>query len=184
MTPERRTTILRIISLLAVVAISVFIFSIRHQTRMLLALGYPGIFVISILANATVLLPAPGVAMVFTMGASPLFNPFWIGIIAGVGSAIGELSSYMAGFSGQAVIENSAIYNKVHPYISKYGAATIFVLAAVPNPFFDLGGIAAGALKMPVRIFLTWCTLGKIIKMLAFAYAGAYSVHWVFKFMH
>lgn len=183
MTPERRTTILRIISLLAVVAISVFIFSIRHQTKALVALGYPGIFVISIMANATVLLPAPGVAVVFAMGGSRVFNPLILGVVAGVGSALGELSGYLAGFSGQAVIERGGIYDAIHPYIQKYGAVTIFVLAAIPNPFFDLGGIAAGALKMPIRTFLTWCILGKIIKMLIFAYAGAYSVGWLFNLM-
>ena len=181
MTPERRTTILRIISLLAVIAISVWIFSIRDKASELAAFGYPGIFIISILANATVLLPAPGVMVVFTMGG--IFNPLIVGIVAGVGSAIGELSGYMAGYSGQAVIERGNIYDRIHPFINKYGAATIFVLAAVPNPFFDLGGIAAGALKMPVRTFLTWCILGKIIKMLIFAYAGAYSIDWLINFM-
>jgi membrane protein YqaA with SNARE-associated domain len=184
MTSGRRTTILRIVSLLAVIAISIFVFSIRHQTRMLIALGYPGIFIISVLANATVLLPAPGVAVVFTMGTSPLFNPFFIGIIAGVGSAIGELSGYLAGFSGQVVVERGAVYDKIDPYMKKFGAATIFVMAAIPNPFFDLAGIAAGALKMPVRTFLIACVTGKIIKMLFFAYAGAYSMHWVFKFLN
>jgi len=181
MTPERRTTILRIVSLLAVIAISVWIFSIRDKASELAAFGYPGIFIISILANATVLLPAPGVMVVFTMGG--IFNPLIVGIVAGVGSAIGELSGYMAGYSGQAVIERGNIYDRIHPFINKYGAATIFVLAAVPNPFFDLGGIAAGALKMPVRTFLTWCILGKIIKMLIFAYAGAYSIDWLINFM-
>lgn len=181
MTPERRTTILRIISFLAVVAISVWIFSIRDKASELAAFGYPGIFVISILANATVILPAPGVAVVFAMGG--IFNPLIVGIVAGVGSALGELSGYLAGYSGQAVIERGGIYDKIHPYIEKYGAATIFVLAAIPNPFFDLGGIAAGALKMPIRIFLIWCILGKIIKMLVFAYAGAYSIDWIYKFM-
>ena len=181
MTPERRTAILRIVSLLAVIAISVWIFSIRDKASELAAFGYPGIFIISILANATVLLPAPGVMVVFTMGS--IFNPLIVGIVAGVGSAIGELSGYMAGYSGQSVIERGHIYDRIHPYINKYGAATIFVLAAVPNPFFDLGGVAAGALKMPVRTFLTWCILGKIIKMLIFAYAGAYSIDWLFNFM-
>jgi membrane protein YqaA with SNARE-associated domain len=181
MTPERRTTILRILSLLAVVAISVWIFSIRDKASELAAFGYPGIFIISILANATVILPAPGVAVVFAMGG--IFNPLIVGIVAGVGSAIGELSGYMAGYSGQAVVERGKIYDRIHPFITKYGAATIFVLAAIPNPFFDFGGIAAGALKMPVRTFLTWCILGKIVKMLLFAYAGAYSIDWLFKFM-
>jgi membrane protein YqaA with SNARE-associated domain len=181
MTPERRTTILRIISFLAVVAISVWIYSIRDKASELAAFGYPGIFIISMLANATVILPAPGVAVVFTMGG--VFNPLIVGIVAGVGSALGELSGYLAGYSGQAVVERGGIYDKIQPYIKKYGAATIFVLAAIPNPFFDLGGIAAGALKMPVRTFLTWCILGKIVKMLVFAYAGAYSIGWISEFM-
>jgi hypothetical protein len=34
-----------------------------------------------------------------------------------------------------------------------------------------------------VRTFLLWCILGKIVKMLAFAYAGAYSINWVFRFL-
>ena len=80
MTSERRTTILRIISLLAVVAISIWIYTIRNQASELAAFGYPGIFIISILANATVLLPAPGVAVVFTMGG--ILNPFILGIVA------------------------------------------------------------------------------------------------------
>ncbi len=181
MSTERRTTFFRVLSLLAVIAISVWIFSIRDKASELAAFGYPGIFVISILANATVLLPAPGVAVVFAMGG--IFNPLIVGVVAGVGSGIGELSGYLAGYSGQAVIERGNIYNKIHPYIEKYGSATIFILAAIPNPFFDLGGIAAGVLKMPVGKFLIWCILGKIIKMLIFAYAGAYSIEWLFQFL-
>lgn len=181
MTPERRTTLLRILSFLAVVAISVWVFSIRDKASELAAFGYPGIFFISLLANATVILPAPGVAVVFAMGG--VFNPLIVGVVAGIGSGLGEISGYLAGYSGQAVIERGGIYDKIHPYIEKYGPATLFVLAAIPNPFFDLGGIAAGALKMPVRTFLLWCILGKIVKMLMFAYAGAYSIDWIYQFM-
>jgi len=182
MTAKQRTTILRVISLLAVIAISVWIFSIRNKASELAVYGYPGIFIISILANATVFLPAPGVAVVFAMGG--VFNPLFVGIVAGVGSALGELSGYMAGFSGQTVIERGNIYNKIHPFMERYGPATVFFLATIPNPFFDLGGIAAGALKMPVKTFLIWCILGKIIKMMVFAYAGAYSIDWLYKFIN
>jgi membrane protein YqaA with SNARE-associated domain len=48
----------------------------------------------------------------------------------------------------------------------------IFGLAAIPNPFFDFAGIAAGALRFPVWQFLFWSFLGKTVKMLFFAYAG------------
>ena len=176
-----RLNILRILALLAVIGISVYIFTIRDQAERLSAYGYPGIFIISILANATILLPAPGVAVVFAMGS--VFNPFFVGVVAGTGAAIGEISAYMAGFSGQGVIENIKLYDRVTSWMQHYGAFTILLLAAIPNPFFDLAGMAAGALKMPVRKFVFWCVIGKIIKMLIFAYTGAYSLNWLSGFM-
>ena len=48
----------------------------------------------------------------------------------------------------------------------------VLILAIIPNPAFDMVGIFAGALKMPLWRFLLWCWLGKIIKMMAFAYGG------------
>jgi membrane protein YqaA with SNARE-associated domain len=181
MKPTHRTTLLRVLSLLAVIGISIWIFSIRDKAEELAVYGYPGIFIIALLANATVLLPAPGVAVVFAMGA--VFNPFIVGIVSGVGSGLGELSSYLLGYSGQAVVENTTLYNRILPWMQRYAPATIFILAAIPNPFFDLAGIASGILKIPARIFLFWCIAGKIIKMLIFAYAGAYSVDWLFKYL-
>jgi len=55
----------RIFVLLAVIAITVFVFSIRDQAEELAAYGYPGIFLLSILANATLILPAPSIALTF-----------------------------------------------------------------------------------------------------------------------
>ena len=168
---------LRVLILLIVIGISVYIFMIRDQAEKFAAYGYPGIFLISILANATIIIPAPGIAIVFAMGV--IFNPFIVGLVAGAGAAIGELSGYMAGFSGQMIAEKTKIYQRIETWMDKYGVLTIFVLAAIPNPFFDLAGMSAGALKMPLQKFLVACVLGKIIKMLIFAYAGAYSINWL-----
>ncbi len=168
---------MRTASLLAVIALSVYIFMIRDQAQKYAEYGYPGIFIISFLANATVLLPAPGVAIIFAMGS--VFNPLFVGLVAGAGATLGELSGYMAGFSGQGIVEHIHLYNRIEGWMQRYGALTIFLLAAIPNPFFDLAGMAAGALKMPIQKFLFWCLLGKIIKMLIFAYAGAYSINWL-----
>ncbi len=173
--------LLRLLILLAVIAISVYIFMIRDQAGKFAAYGYPGIFFISILANATLLLPAPGVAIVFAMGS--VFSPFWIGIVAGAGSTIGELSGYLAGFSGQAIAQRTKVYERIEYWMQRYGTLTIFVLAAIPNPFFDLGGMAAGVLKMPIHKFLLACLLGKVIKMWIFAYSGAYSINWLVNLM-
>lgn len=171
LTPERRLTLARILALFVVIALSIFVFSIRDQAEQLAIYGYPGIFILSFLAYATVLLPAPGVAVVFTMGS--VFNPIGVAIAAGTGAALGELSGYLAGFSGQAVVERVEIYDRLTSWMKRYGSLTVLVLAAIPNPFFDLAGVAAGSLKMHVVRFFIWCWIGEVIKMAIFAFAGA-----------
>lgn len=168
--------ILRILAIVAVIGITVYIYGIRDRVEDFAAYGYPGIFIIAMLANATVFLPAPGIAVVFAMGS--IFNPIGVALAAGTGGAIGELSGYLTGFSGQAVIENTKIYDRVSPWVQKYGVWAILVLAAIPNPFFDLAGIAAGVAKIPVWKFLLFCWIGQLIKMAMFAFAGAYSIDW------
>lgn len=174
------TAILRILAILVVIGITVYVYSIRDHVKEFAAYGYPGIFLITLLANATVFLPAPGVAVVFAMGG--VFNPLGVTFAAGAGGALGELTGYLAGYGGQAAVENAAIYNRILPWVKKYGAWVILVLAAIPNPFFDLAGIAAGITKIPLWKFLLACWIGQTIKMGMFAFAGAFSINWFTKF--
>jgi len=154
-----------------VIGISVYIYSIRDQAAELAGYGYLGIFIVSFMAYATVLLPAPGIWLVFTMGA--FFPPFGVALAAGAGAALGEMSGYLFGFSGQGVMERAKVYDRLTHWMSKNGPLTVFFLAAIPNPFFDLAGVAAGALKMRVPTFLLWVWLGETTKMMVFAYAGS-----------
>lgn len=172
--PPVGLTLVRIGAFLVVVGITVYIFTIRENIEQYAAYGYPGIFAIALLTNATVLLPAPGVAVVYAMGA--VFNPLWVAVAAGTGGALGELSGYLAGFSGQAVVERNELYRRVLPWVHRYGPWAILMLAAIPNPFFDTAGIIAGITKMPVWSFLLACWGGQLIKMGMFAFAGAYSL--------
>ena len=167
---KKRMNIIRGVVLLFVIALTVVLVIYRNELQTLQAYGYPGVFLFSILANATILIPVPGVVFTSAMGA--VFSPFWVSIAAGSGAALGELSGYLAGFSGQAVVENSQRYKRVIRWMEKYGDITILLLAFIPNPLFDLAGMVAGILKMPVWKFLIYCVIGKILKMMMFAYAG------------
>jgi membrane protein YqaA with SNARE-associated domain len=166
-----KLTVLRIFALLFVLGVTVGIYLFRHQVRHLEMLGYPGIFLLSILSSATILLPVPGVLLTSVMGV--VFNPFWVAIAAGLGAALGELSGYLAGFSGQGIVERAAFHDKLVGWMRRFGPLTIVVLAFIPNPLFDMAGMVAGALKMPLWIFLICTIIGKIGKMMVFAYGGA-----------
>ena len=73
------------------------------------------------------------------------------------------------------------MYQTLEKWTLRYGGWTILLLAALPNPFFDVAGAAAGVLRMPVATFLLWAWIGKTFKMLAVAYGGALSADWVLR---
>ncbi|MHC1784015.1 MAG: VTT domain-containing protein [Anaerolineaceae bacterium] len=173
---ENRSTLMRVGTLVLVLALTTLLFIFRNKISHLGVYGYPGIFVISILANATIIIPLPGVAITSAMGA--VFNPFWVAVAAGLGAGIGETSGYLAGMSSRETIQKSERMRRITGWMEKYGGLTILVLAFIPNPAFDLAGIAAGALKIPFYQFLTWTCVGKILKMLMFAYGGAALTYW------
>ncbi|MGA9532400.1 MAG: VTT domain-containing protein [Anaerolineales bacterium] len=177
-----RLRLVRVLSVVAVIALSLFLFSIRDRASQLAGYGYPGIFLLSILTNATLILPMPGVAITFAAGA--VFNPLGGGVAAGLGSTLGELTGYLAGFGGQGVLENTPLYDRLEGWTERYGQWAILVLALVPNPLFDLAGAAAGALRMPIYQFLLWAGIGKTLKMVAFAVAGAQSAEWALHWLN
>jgi len=57
------------------------------------------------------------------------------------------------------------------------------VLAVIPNPIFDVGGMIAGALRLPLCKFLVGCAAGKVIKNIIFALAGYYGIEALFKLL-
>jgi uncharacterized membrane protein YdjX (TVP38/TMEM64 family) len=176
MTDKKPSTLIRILALIGVVTVIVLLIIYRNEVQKLKEFGYAGIFLLSIAANATIIIPIPGVAFTTAMGA--IFNPIGVAIAAGLGAAIGELSGYLAGFSGQGFLEKQKFYERVlgwmkaHP---KWICVIIAVMSFIPNPLMDVAGMAAGALKVPVWKFLVASAIGKILKMLIFAFAGYYS---------
>jgi uncharacterized membrane protein YdjX (TVP38/TMEM64 family) len=179
-TSSKRSLILRGLSILAFIGITIFVFSVRDRAAELAVYGYPGIFMVALISNATVLFPAPGLAIVF--GMAGVFHPLGVAFAAACGAAIGEITGFLAGIGGRTVVERTDIYIRLEPFVRKYGAIAIIVLAAIPNPFFDLASIAAGALKLPFWKFFLAAWVGQLIKMTIIAYAGSLSLGWLLGF--
>jgi membrane protein YqaA with SNARE-associated domain len=141
--------------------------------------GYVGAFLVSLIASATIVLPAPGLAIIIAM--SPSLNPLALGIVAGVGSAFGELTGYAAGAGGSVLIppERQAQFERVRQLTSRYGPLILAVLAALPFPLFDFAGIVAGALRMRVLSFILAVAIGKSIKYIILILLGASSLQWL-----
>ncbi len=170
MSQEKRLTILRWLAIIFVIGLTIILFLNRESIQYLERFGYVGIFLASLLTNASLILPVPGVLITSAMGA--VFNPVLVALAAGGGATIGEISGYLAGFSGQRIIEKTKWHDKLEGWMQKYGDLTIVVLAFIPNPAFDIVGMMAGAMRIPLYRFLIFCFIGKVLKMLVFAYGG------------
>ena len=164
-----------LLTLLLIIVISIGLFYFyRHYPDRIAELekyGYLGAFIISVIFNATVILPAGNIVVLSALGAT-LPSAALVGLVGGGGAAIGEITGYIAGYSGRGLMERSGMYDRVEGWVKRWGAMTIFVLSLVPF-VFDLAGIAAGALRFPFWKFLLLCWLGRTILYVSFVVLAA-----------
>jgi membrane protein YqaA with SNARE-associated domain len=179
--PPRRLRIIQVLTVIVVVVALGAALYFRDRIQELKQYGYAAVFLVGLISNATLILPVPGLAVSSVMGG--VLNPWVVGVVGGVSQALGELTGYMAGYSGQTWVDENWTYDRLVHWIQRYGVPVIFVLAVVPNPVFDVGGVIAGALRFPLWKFLASCTAGKVIKNLLFALAGYYGIEALFRIL-
>jgi len=170
-----RNRLLPLLGLLLIIGIVVGVFyfyrSYPERIEELKGYGYLGAFLISVILNATIVLPAGNFLVLAALGAV-LPSATIVGLAGGIGAAIGELTGYMAGYSGQAIVSRQKVYTRLKGWVEKWGVLTIFLLSVVPF-VFDLAGIAAGVLRFPLWKFFLACWLGRTILYLLVAWGGA-----------
>ena len=151
--------------------------------------GYPGLFLVTLMANASIILPTPGFVAVVVAGA--VLNPLLVALIGALGMTIGELSGYLVGRASSTISRRkeggeksrwarwTRLSNKL---VGRWGMLGIFVLAALPNPLFDIAGLAAGAVKMGIAKFMVATFAGRLIRTSLLAYSSAYSINAIIDF--
>ena len=142
--------------------------------------GYPMLWVISGLRASSVILPIPGGGLTIAAGATmdPLWGipvPIAVGVTAGSAESLGEFTGYWAGVNSGKLMEGRRLYEVISRWIKKAPFPTMFLMAFMPSPLFDVAGIAAGAARVPIRIFYPAILLGKIGRGIVMAAAGFYA---------
>lgn len=151
--------------------------------------GYPMLALISLLRASSVLLPIPGSGLTIVAGA--VMDPLWgipvpiaVGVTAGVSESLGEFTGYYAGLNGGKLMQGRKIYEAVRRWIDKAPFPTMFVMSFMPSPLFDVAGLAAGAARVPIRIFYPAILLGKVGRGILMATAGYYGSGLVTDILH
>ena len=113
-----------VIVLAIVLSISIFIF--RDKLVTLQGYGFLGLFVLNILGSATIFLPTPLFLTAFVAGS--IYNPILVAVVASAGSAIGELTGYLAGYGAEDILEKDPKVQRIRGWMKKRGFLTLFLL--------------------------------------------------------
>jgi uncharacterized membrane protein YdjX (TVP38/TMEM64 family) len=143
--------------------------------------GYPILWGISLLRASSVLLPIPGSGL--TIAAGGVMDPLWgipvpiaVGVTAGTAESLGEFTGYWAGMNGGKLMEGRRVYETLRRWIQKAPFPTMFLMAFMPSPLFDVAGLAAGAARVPIRVFWPAILLGKVGRGILMAAAGYWGI--------
>jgi len=163
------------------------------NSERLKGLGYFGIFFLNLISTSTFFIPVPGLTaagQALIVSEAPRLGAWQVGLIGGIGMGLGEITAYVAGSLGREVAQGRQVggplwfrnavlkmARAVDWLMMRYGMLTLFVLATVPNPVFEIAGLTAGAVRMNFWRFLGPVTAGKVLRGLALAYIGEFSIH-------
>ena len=153
---------LLILLLVTAVSIGLFFFVDRAKVGQLGNYRYLGVFLVSLLSNATVILPVPGILVILPYVAT--LNPVLLGLVGAAGGTVGEITGYMVGYSGRGAVQRGRTYERVEGWMKKWGVWTILIFATAPFLPFDVAGVVAGALRFPLWKFLLLAWAGKSVK--------------------
>jgi membrane protein DedA with SNARE-associated domain len=163
-----------LLGLLGVILITVGLFYYGRDPSRIIALRnyqYFGAFLISLIGNATILLPGIVLPILTSLGiffyqTHGIAGLVLVGLAGSTGAAIGEMVGYLAGRSGRSILIQGKRSLRTLDWLARWGGLAIFVLALVPL-FFDFVGIAAGIIRFPVWKFLLYCWLGRTLLYVA-----------------
>jgi len=166
--------------LVAALAVGVF----KHWV---FRLGGLGLIIVALVDNSFI--PIPGGLDVFTILLSSGRHELWpyYAFMATVGSVIGAYLTYKIGVQGgQEVLEKKIGKNrakKVYKKVETAGFTSVFVSVLIPPPFPIVPVfIAAGALDIPRRKFLSAVAAGRAIRYTIDALLGVYYGHFIIQF--
>jgi membrane protein YqaA with SNARE-associated domain len=127
---------------------------------------YIGVFIISIFGNLTIIFPVPYIIALIVISAVigyPGVNPILLGIIAGFGASIGEVSAWLIGRSSQNIMKDNENIKRMKGYVEKgWAPLLIFIFAATPLPD-DAFLIVLGIASYSIIKTLVYCFIGKFV---------------------
>jgi uncharacterized membrane protein YdjX (TVP38/TMEM64 family) len=146
-------------------------FIFRNKLHHLKKHGILGIFLFTLIGNASILSP---VGPVVTVLGGRLYPPWLVGFVAACGSILGEILTYnIGGIAEETNITEKQWYEKVKTFMGKNGFLTIIVITSIPNPLVNFAAVTAGSINYPLWKFLAASWMGNWVQFTICAALGS-----------
>ena len=142
--------------------------------QLLLQYSYFGVFLISFIGTASIIIPVPYTLIIFSLSLTGQWDPILLTIAGGIGSAIGESTGYALGYFGRRIMseERQRKMTFLVRLFDRYGPLTIFAFALTPLPD-DLLFIPLGILKYKFYKAFIPALIGKVLMIFILVNFGA-----------
>lgn len=137
--------------------------------------AYIVVFGTTLITSSLVVLPAPVslLSLSLALSVAAKGDPLWVILAQSSGSTLGEISAYLVGYFGRIAVGKGEGYQRAERWMRRWGFLAVSFFAFVPGLFlFDIVGITAGALRMPLWQFLTACFIGRLPRSFIEIYTG------------
>lgn len=163
-----------IISIGGVVVVAVLsgglLWKLMVQGDSLGQLGLIGMFIASMLSHLTVV--ARDMFIPLFLPLASVYHPVVLGVFAGTGAAIGEVTTYFLGWGVAETMEApTEAEDRIARWINKYGLWAVLLVALTPLPDTPIV-ILAGSKKLPFGKLAVVEVVGKSILYSVFAVMG------------
>jgi membrane protein YqaA with SNARE-associated domain len=176
------------------VAVAIFLIYNWEYVIRLESEGYLGLFLISLLAGSPIPIPTPSMILTFTLGS--LLNPVLVGMVSGLGNAIGYALIYLTGRGGLRFLPNFNVSDSgIGRFLRKIrmsrmidspnrtGMVAVFLLSIYPNPVLTPVVIGMGATRFSFTKFFLACWTGKTVMAMLLAFLGYFGLRSLLHFL-
>lgn len=157
------------------IILSIVFFVFKDYFKGAMSLGLLGLFLVNFISSATFFVSGP--AFLTVIAGGDLYSPILVAVIASFGACLGDMIGFLFGHSGRKLTKKKLDRHKtirfLEKHFHKYGALIIFIVAVIPNPFFDAIGILAGVVNYPPLKFFAIMLVGRFLRYWLMAHLGS-----------
>ena len=144
--------------------------------QLLLQYSYFGVFLISFIGTASIIIPVPYTLIIFSLSLTGQWDPILLTVAGGIGSAAGELTGYALGYFGRRIMseERQRKMTFLVKLFDRYGPFAVFAFALTPLPD-DLLFIPLGILRYKFYKAFIPALIGKLLMIFILVNFGEFA---------